>query len=64
MIDLNLQADIAARYQPFLEFVLAHQQEKIHSVYIVGSALTADYDPKSSDRPILKIHRMSFPSNF
>jgi hypothetical protein len=61
MIDLNLQADIAARYQPFLEFVLAHQQEKIHSVYIVGSALTADYDPKSSDiNSVIVLHKMDF----
>jgi hypothetical protein len=61
MIDLNLQADIAVRYQPFLEFVLAHQQEKIHSVYIVGSALTADYDPKSSDiNSVIVLHKMDF----
>jgi len=59
MLDLNLKADIAARYQPFLEFVLAHQQEKIHSVYIVGSALTADYDPKSSDiNSVIVLHKM------
>ena len=59
MIELNLPADIAASYQPFLEFVLAHQQEKIHSVYIVGSALTADYDPKSSDiNSVIVLHQM------
>lgn len=61
MTDLNLQADIAARYQPFLEFVLAQQQKKIHSVYMVGSALTADYDPKSSDiNSVIVLHKMDF----
>ena len=59
MIDLNLQADIAARFQPFLEYVLAHQPEKIHSIYIVGSALTVDYDPKSSDiNSVIVLHQM------
>ncbi len=46
---LNLNADIKARYKPFLDNVLKNQHDAIHSVHIVGSALTQDYDPKTSD---------------
>ncbi len=49
MSDNNLKTDIADRYKPFLEVLLEGQQDKLHSVYIVGSALTRDYDPKKSD---------------
>ena len=49
MSDINLKTDIADRYKPFLEVLLEHHQEKLHSVYIVGSALTRDYNPQTSD---------------
>jgi hypothetical protein len=49
MNELGLKPDISVRYKPFLNNVLEQHQEKIHSVYIVGSALTQDYDPKISD---------------
>ena len=49
MNDFNLKADISDRYNPFLDIVLNHHQDKMHSVHIVGSALTEDYDPKISD---------------
>ena len=49
MNDFNLNPDISARYKPFLDIVLTHHQHKIHSVHVVGSALTQDYDPKISD---------------
>ena len=49
MSDTGLKADIADRYNPFLEILLEHHRDKLHSVYIVGSALTRDYDPKISD---------------
>ena len=49
MNDFNLKADISARYQPFLDIVLKHHQDKLHSVHLVGSVLTQDYDPKTSD---------------
>ena len=49
MNDLGLRVDISARYKPFFEAVLSQHQPKIHSVHIVGSALTQDYDPKTSD---------------
>ena len=49
MTDFNLKADISARYKPFLDIVLKHHQDKLHSVHLVGSVLTQDYDPKTSD---------------
>ena len=49
MNDHNLKADISARYKPFLDIVLKHHRDKLHSVHLVGSALTQDYDPKTSD---------------
>ena len=49
MNDLNLNTDISARYKPFLDKVLTNQHGTIHSVHIVGSALTQDYNPKKSD---------------
>lgn len=59
MNDLGLKPDVSARYQLFLNDVLAHQPNKIHSVYIVGSALTEDYDPKISDiNSVFVLHEM------
>ena len=49
MSDIELKTDIADRCQPFLDVLLEHHQDKLHSIYIVGSALTQDYDPKISD---------------
>ena len=49
MNDINLKADIADRYKPFLDKVLEPHQDLIHSVHIVGSALTQDFDPRTSD---------------
>ena len=49
MNDINLNADFAARYKPFLDKILEHHQDLIHSVHIVGSALTQDFDPGTSD---------------
>jgi len=59
MSGLNLKADIADRYNPFLEVLLEEHQNKMHSVYIVGSALTRDYDPKISDiNSVIVLHEM------
>jgi len=49
MNNIELKADIADRYKPFLDKVLEHHQNLIHSIHIVGSALTQDYDPGTSD---------------
>ena len=49
MNDLGLKNDILTCYKPFLEAVLDRYRDIIHSIHIVGSALTPDYDPKTSD---------------
>jgi hypothetical protein len=49
MNDISLKAEISDRYKPFLDRVLEHHQDLIHSVHIVGSALTRDFDPRNSD---------------
>jgi predicted nucleotidyltransferase len=60
MNDHDLKPDISARYQLFLNDVLAYNPDKIHSVYIVGSALTEDYDPKFSDiNSVIVLHAMN-----
>jgi hypothetical protein len=45
----NLKDIVAERFNPFQEDILAHFQNKIHSITITGSALTDDFDPKKSD---------------
>jgi hypothetical protein len=45
----NLKDIVAERFNPFQEDILAHFQNKIHSITITGSALTDDFDPKRSD---------------
>jgi len=49
MQDLNLNDDILQKFKPFLDEILTDYQEKIDSIYITGSALTADFNPKMSD---------------
>jgi len=59
MSDINLRTAITDRYQPFLEFLLEDHKDKIHSVYIVGSALTRDFEPKISDiNSVIVLHEM------
>lgn len=49
MNDNRLKTDISDRYQPFKDKILEHYRDLVHSIHIVGSALTEDYDPGSSD---------------
>jgi hypothetical protein len=49
MADFILDQGVKKRFDPFLEDVLSHAMENIHSIYITGSALTVDFDPKRSD---------------
>lgn len=59
MRDMNLKTEIADRYKPFLEVLLEDHQDKLHSVYIIGSALTRDYEPKKSDiNSTIVLHEM------
>jgi len=60
MNSLNLDPDIWTRYKLFLDEVLNHHQGAMHSIHIVGSALTADYDSKTSDiNSVLVLHKMN-----
>ena len=59
MNDIGLKADISARYKPFLDKILENHQDLIHSIHIVGSALTQDFDPKISDiNSVVVLHKM------
>ena len=49
MNETGLKTDISARYQPFMNKIIEHSRDLIHSIHIVGSALTEDYDPGHSD---------------
>jgi len=46
---MHTTTDAIKRFNPFLDEVLDGYRESIDSVYITGSALTSDYDPKNSD---------------
>jgi len=48
MLD-KLHSVARQRIAPFLKEVLNNYQEKIHSIYITGTAITDDFDPKGSD---------------
>ncbi len=41
--------EVLERYRPFLDELLNQYRDNIHSVHLVGSAITPDYDPKVSD---------------
>ncbi len=59
MLDPNLNNEAAVRFKPFLDEILNNYKEEIHSIYIIGSALTKDFDPKQSDiNSIFVLNRM------
>ncbi|HMK57345.1 MAG TPA: hypothetical protein VK448_11965 [Dissulfurispiraceae bacterium] len=41
--------DAADRIRPFFDEVLSCCPEKVHSLYVTGSAITSDFSPKASD---------------
>jgi predicted nucleotidyltransferase len=47
--EINIQDKINKRFKPFLDEVLKIYKDTLHSISIFGSALTDDYNPKSSD---------------
>ena len=49
MGEFSLREGVLEKFNPFLDEVLLKYGERIHSVYIIGSALTEDYNPKYSD---------------
>jgi len=59
MIDQTLDRQISARFAPFMDDLTRHNGGRIHSIHITGSALTVDFDPKTSDvNSIVVIHKM------
>lgn len=45
----KLQPVAAERIKPFLEEILSKFRDKIHSIHVTGTAITDDFDIKSSD---------------
>lgn len=63
MSELKPHPAAEKKFGPFMEKVLESNREKVHSIHLVGSALTPDYDPKYSDvNSILVLHRMDIAS--
>lgn len=49
-IDLNgVHPFVQERFRPFLQEILNHRGDDIHSIYLVGSAVSEDFDQKTSD---------------
>ena len=63
MSDMKPHPAAEKRFEPFLEKILESNREKVHSIHLVGSALTPDYDEKHSDvNSILVLHQMDIES--
>jgi hypothetical protein len=45
----NLRTEVRERIKPFFEEVLGGYRDNIHSIYITGSSITGDFNPKTSD---------------
>lgn len=59
MTETNLPPAVADRYLPFMNEVLTADGNHIHSVHVSGSALTADFEPKSADiHSVIVLHQM------
>ena len=59
MQDFNLREEVSKIFKPFYDALANNFTEKIHSITIIGSALTEDFDEKRSDiNSILTLHKM------
>ena len=45
----NLKTKVAQKIKPFIEEIINQYPSNLHSIHIVGSAITEDFDEKSSD---------------
>lgn len=55
----RLSIIVAQKFRPFIEEILNIYSENIHSIYIVGSAVTEDYNKDTSDiNSIFVLHKM------
>lgn len=61
-MEINLEGlnhFVSKRIKPFLEDILDKYRDKIHSIHIVGSAVTPDFNEKTSDiNSIIILHNM------
>ncbi|MBW2591861.1 MAG: hypothetical protein JRE58_02465 [Deltaproteobacteria bacterium] len=59
MIDPNLKHVAAEKFKPFQEDILSRYPDNIHSITIIGSSLTDDFDPENSDiNSVFVLNRM------
>jgi hypothetical protein len=59
MSDHTLADSVKERFDPFMTDMLSMEKDNVHSIYITGSALTADYNPGRSDiNSVLMLNRM------
>ena len=49
MNEVRVDDNAEVKFKPFLDVVLNNYKDKIHSIHITGSALTEDFNPKTSD---------------
>jgi predicted nucleotidyltransferase len=62
MAGLHFHQEAEKRFSPFLEETLKESREKIHSIHIIGSALTTDYHPQRSDvNSVVVLKKMDLP---
>ena len=59
MSNRQVKDEALAKFKPFLDVVLNKYKDKIDSIYVTGSALTDDFNPKTSDvNSILVLNEM------
>lgn len=57
----GISLDAANRARPFIEDIIALNENRIHSIHIIGSAATDEYVPEASDvNTLLVLSRMDF----
>lgn len=59
MLNANIKKEVAKLYEPFYDQLTDNFNDIIHSITLVGSALTEDFDPSHSDiNSILTLNNM------
>jgi hypothetical protein len=59
MNEQTLKDQVKEKFNPFVEQIVGNHENKIHSIHITGSALTQDFNPKTSDiNSVFVLHKM------
>ena len=59
MDEQTLKDQVKEKFNPFVEQIVGSHEDKIHSIHITGSALTHDFNPKTSDiNSVFVLHKM------